>query len=54
MENQPVFEKSMANLSEIHGIRGKNKRIHGIFTDGWEPTVMTEAFHVYNSFCYYQ
>ena len=34
MENQPVFEKSMANLLEIHGIRGKSKRIHGIFTDG--------------------
>ena len=34
MENQPVFEKSMANSLEIHGIRGKNKRIHGIFTDG--------------------
>ena len=34
MENQPVFEKSMANLLEIHGIRGKNKRSHGIFTDG--------------------
>ena len=35
MENQPVFEKSMANSLEIHGIRGKNKRIHGIFTDGY-------------------
>ena len=34
MENQPVFEKSMANSLEIHGIHGKNKRIHGIFTDG--------------------
>ena len=34
MENQPVFENSMAKLLEIHGIRGKKKRIHGIFTDG--------------------
>ena len=34
MEIQPVFEKSMANSLEIHGIRGKNERIHGIFTDG--------------------
>ena len=44
MENQPVYEKSMANLLEIHGIRGKNKRIHGIFTDGVDSDIAKTAF----------
>ena len=46
MVNQPVFEKSMANSLEIHGIRGKNKIIHGIFTDGGVKTVACLRGHL--------